>query len=597
MGNNPSTEQWQRLFDLAEQIKALKPWFILEEVDIFGVRDPETGVDHFVSVMGRGGEHFAVAVYHDAEALFQFWALNDPDFGAPPEMVLAIRQLQLSFEDRNDLHPSEINLIHSLQRKYRGKNAWPAFRSFLPGYLPWQIDASEASTLIYALEQTIDVVTRAAKNAELLEPPDDDTYLFRIPEVNGDTITWRDQLVKVKPPTSTGYEIPIKPELLDQVRKLPKRKKSSFDLDILPLPQPMQAESGRPYLPNVMLVVDSSSGMIVMAPILPPVVGLVETLLQIPQMLAEGLVKIGYVPGTIKVQNPMMADMAKFLQRVTGWKVKSMKELPMLEAAVDFLMSSMKADMMLEDDYDELDEKGLDEEELDEAATFGRSRGTPGRKVEGEPVRHRSPASASPAKSGKSGAPGKLKASKATQVYQLKITLKNIKPPIWRRVLVPDNLTLDQLHHVIQVAMGWYDAHLHEFNIGGLSYGSPDFDSDFASEVKDDATVRLNQVISKNIKRFRYTYDFGDDWEHVIEIEKVLPYDEGSVYPVCIAGKRSCPPEDVGGAWGYQSFLATISDPNDPEHEEMLEWVGGEFDPEEFDIEEVNEIFARMSRR
>ncbi|MFN3334675.1 MAG: plasmid pRiA4b ORF-3 family protein, partial [Caldilinea sp.] len=113
----------------------------------------------------------------------------------------------------------------------------------------------------------------------------------------------------------------------------------------------------------------------------------------------------------------------------------------------------------------------------------------------------------------------------------------------------------------------------------------------------DDNTVRLSQVIGKNTKRFRYTYDFGDDWVHVIEVEKILPYEQGRVYPLCLAGKRACPPEDVGGVWGYESFLATLSDPSDPEHEAMLEWVGGEFDPEEFDIEEVNAIFANMSKR
>lgn len=585
MSNFPSTEQWNRLFDLADHIKTLKPWTNLEEVDVFGVRDPESGSDNFISVMGYGGEHFAVAVYIGAEALFQFWALHDPDFDAPPEMVLAIRQLQLSFEDRDDLDKDDIKLIQTLQRKYRGKKAWPVFRSFLPGYLPWEIDASEANILIHALEQTIDVVTRASKQAALLEPPDDNTYLIRIPEGTGDAITWRDQLVTVEPPASNGYVVPMNPELLDQVKKLPKRKKSSFEMEFLPLPQPAADESGRPYLPTVLLVVDGGSGMILMAQILPPVVGLVETMLQVPQALAEGLMSLGYVPGTINVRNPMAAEMAKFLENAAGWKVKQQDELNMLDTALDFLLSSMDLDSFFDED----------DEEMDDAQIFSMVKGMLGEEVEDAPVRHRGPASAPPAKPGKSGATGKAKSSKATQVYQLKITLKHTKPPIWRRVLVPDNLTLNQLHHVIQVAMGWYDAHLHEFNIGGISYGSPDVD--FGMEVKDDAKVRINQVIGKNAKRFRYTYDFGDDWEHIIEIEKVLPYESGRIYPACVAGKRACPPEDVGGPWGYESFLETIRDPSDPEHEEMLEWVGGEFDPEEFDIDEVNEVFARMNRR
>lgn len=583
MSNFPSMEQWQRLYDLADQIKALKPWMILAETDLFGVRDPESGVDSFVSVMGSGGEHFAVAVYIGVESLFQFWMLQDPNSGAPPEMVLAIRQLQLSFENRDDLDDGDIELIRTLQRKYRGKQAWPAFRSFVPGYLPWRIDASEANLLIYVLEQTLDVAARAMKDISLLEPPDDNTYLARVPKVTDGAITWEDQLIAVQPPQPVEYAVPMRSDLLEQMKKLPKRKKSSFEMEFFPLPRPVADESGRPYLPTMLLAVDDSSGMIVITEMIPPAVGLIETILQVPQALAKGLITLGYVPGVIKVQNPMAAEMAKFLQGAAGWKVKQQNELKMLNPALDFMMSSMEMGSF----------EGEDDEDLD-AQALNMLQEMLGEEDEEATVRHRGPGFVPPAKSGKAKTPDKPKTNKPTQVYQLKITLKDARPPIWRRVLAPDNLTLNQLHQVIQVAMGWYDAHLHEFEIAGVSYGSPDFD--FGIDMKDDNRVRLSQVIGKNTKRFRYTYDFGDDWVHVIEVEKVLPYEQGRIYPFCLAGKRSCPPEDVGGVWGYESFLATISDPSDPEHEEMLEWVGGEFDPEEFDIEEVNAIFASMSK-
>lgn len=583
MSNFPSMEQWQRLYDLADQIKALKPWMILAETDLFGVRDPESGVDSFVSVMGSGGEHFAVAVYIGVESLFQFWMLQDPNSGAPPEMVLAIRQLQLSFENRDDLDDGDIELLRTLQRKYRGKQAWPAFRSFVPGYLPWRIDASEANLLIHVLEQTIDVAARAMKDISLLEPPDDNTYLFRVPKVTDGAITWEDQLIAVQPPQPVEYAVPMRSDLLEQMKKLPKRKKSSFEMEFFPLPRPVADESGRPYLPTMLLAVDDSSGMIVITEMIPPAVGLIETILQVPQALAKGLITLGYVPGVIKVQNPMAAEMAKFLQGAAGWKVKQQNELKMLNPALDSMMSSMEMGSFEGEDDGDLDAQALNM--LQEML---------GEEDEEASVRHRGPGFVPPAKSGKVKTPDKPKTSKPTQVYQLKITLKDARPPIWRRILAPDNLTLNQLHQVIQVAMGWCDAHLHEFEIAGVSYGSPDFD--FGIDMKDDNRVRLSQVIGKNTKRFRYTYDFGDDWVHVIEVEKVLPYEQGRIYPLCLAGKRACPPEDVGGVWGYESFLATISDPSDPEHEEMLEWVGGEFDPEEFDIEEVNAIFASMSK-
>ena len=172
------------------------------------------------------------------------------------------------------------------------------------------------------------------------------------------------------------------------------------------------------------------------------------------------------------------------------------------------------------------------------------------------------------------------------QIYQLKITLKDSKPPIWRRVEVPDTVTLAQLHQIIQVAMGWYDSHLHQFTVGRAHYGVPDPD-DF-EEVRDERRVTLDQILTGPKQKLVYEYDFGDGWEHVVLLEKAVPPEPGVPYPRCTAGKRACPPEDVGGVWGYESFLEAIRDPQHPEHAEMLEWVGGEFDPELFDLAAVN---------
>jgi hypothetical protein len=133
--------------------------------------------------------------------------------------------------------------------------------------------------------------------------------------------------------------------------------------------------------------------------------------------------------------------------------------------------------------------------------------------------------------------------------------------------------------------MGWTDSHLHTFTVGKQAYSVPDPDWDW---VKDERRVRLSDVVAARHKKFLYTYDMGDNWDHTLLIEKVLPPEEGATYPRCLAGKRACPPEDCGGVWGYAEFLEAISDPEHPEHEDMLEWIGGEFDPEAFDLEEVN---------
>ncbi len=182
----------------------------------------------------------------------------------------------------------------------------------------------------------------------------------------------------------------------------------------------------------------------------------------------------------------------------------------------------------------------------------------------------------------------------AKSIYQIKMSLIGAKPPIWRTVLVPDNLKLAAFHDVIQVAMGWTDSHLHQFIAHNVFYGIPD--DEFGMEIEDESKYKLSQLLSKEKDTLIYEYDFGDSWEHKILLEKVLPFDTKTALPVCIKGKRACPPEDCGGIWGYEELLQTISDPNHPDHDDMLEWLGGEFDPEEFDLEEINEELAEYGR-
>ncbi|MGE5378656.1 MAG: plasmid pRiA4b ORF-3 family protein, partial [Bacteroidota bacterium] len=173
-------------------------------------------------------------------------------------------------------------------------------------------------------------------------------------------------------------------------------------------------------------------------------------------------------------------------------------------------------------------------------------------------------------------------------IYQMKVTLIGSKPPIWRRFLVEDTVTLGKLHEILQIVMGWTNSHLHHFIIDGEFYGMPS-DDDFGDMMtKDETRFKLNQFDSGKGFKFGYEYDFGDSWEHDLVIEKILTAEKGGRYPTCIAGKRACPPEDVGGIWGYVDFLKAISDPKHPEHAEMREWIGSDFDPERFNLNAVN---------
>jgi len=183
---------------------------------------------------------------------------------------------------------------------------------------------------------------------------------------------------------------------------------------------------------------------------------------------------------------------------------------------------------------------------------------------------------------------------KFNQVYQFKITLENIKPPIWRRILVPQTYTFWDFHVAIQDAMGWYDCHLHEFEITNplnskkTIFGIPYEEEDFESyKTLSGWRYKISNYFSMENQSANYYYDFGDGWKHKIILEKILPKENDLTYPLCIKGKRACPPEDCGGLYGYEDFLKIIGDPEHKEYKETLEWVGGKFDPEDFNPKEV----------
>ena len=179
-------------------------------------------------------------------------------------------------------------------------------------------------------------------------------------------------------------------------------------------------------------------------------------------------------------------------------------------------------------------------------------------------------------------------------IYQLKVTLIDSKPPIWRRVLVRGDSTLAELHQVLQPVMGWWDCHLHQFIVGETYYGEPHPDYSDYLEMNDERQFTLGDIVFGEGSKFAYEYDFGDSWEHVLLVEKILSPEPGQHYPTCIKGRRACPPEDVGGIWGYAEFLQAIQNPDHPEHEEYLEWGGEAFDPEAFDLDAVNAALREL---
>jgi hypothetical protein len=171
--------------------------------------------------------------------------------------------------------------------------------------------------------------------------------------------------------------------------------------------------------------------------------------------------------------------------------------------------------------------------------------------------------------------------------YILKVALRDVKPPIWRRLRVATDLTLRDLHHVLQIALGWTDSHLHEFEIGGKRYGMPDPQEDIGPSPLDEQNYRLIELFQKG-SRAEYLYDFGDDWRHEVVVEDAVSSESDAPKAQCLAGARACPLEDCGGPYGYADLLEVLANPSNERYAELREWVGPDFAPEDFDLAFVN---------
>lgn len=187
--------------------------------------------------------------------------------------------------------------------------------------------------------------------------------------------------------------------------------------------------------------------------------------------------------------------------------------------------------------------------------------------------------------------PAKLKKN-----YQIKVKLMDIQPPIWRRLLVTSDIKLDSLHSVLQDAMGWFNCHLHQYEHAGALYGMASEQEDpfgLDERVESEGKYRLSDLLQQEKDSLIYEYDFGGGWRHEIQLEKILPLDKQAPSAICVEGERACPPEDCGGPWGYQSLLDTLADPSSEDYAEMREWVGEEFDPEEFNLVKTNRFIEQ----
>jgi hypothetical protein len=303
--NAPSKDEWNRLYNLMSEIQKISPWDWLEEQDIFLVQDPETGELGFVSVMGELGEHYAITAYRGEEGLrlFQDFKTNfvEGDESAM-QILLEMPQLQASFEDRNFLHKEDRDVIKELSLTFRGKSAWPMFRSYVPGFVPWFLESAEARFLACILEQTIDVSLRAAEHPDLLRPGDDASYLLRTRVGAGNSLRWRDSVWRETVVEPVAPEATVDLSALETLRRTQKRN-IALEIDIFMFPSAIREKDAKPYYPYVLTLIDTGSDMIVGHEMISPVPSLSAMWQRMPSIVANNLIFVPIVPERIYVDS------------------------------------------------------------------------------------------------------------------------------------------------------------------------------------------------------------------------------------------------------------------------------------------------------
>ncbi len=335
----PSMSNWKRLYELMAQIKQLEPWEWIEELDVFGVEDPESKEIGFVSIMGSLGEHLAVAVYRGIEGLYGFWELSEPPYDAGDyQQILEIPNLQASFENRDALTKEDRKIIDELGLKFRGRNSWPMFRSFRPGFVPWYLTAAEARFLICMLEQTIDVLLRAEEDPMLLEPEDENALLLRKRYKKGNSYRWRDTIwvdpdIELEPITAT-----VDLSLLNSLKGIPEQR-SPLEIDLFMSPGAIAEKGGRPYFPYILMLVETEQAMIVGTKLIPPLPDLKTMWTEVPTHILEELYNARYLPEQIIVSSDMLYGYLEQISDYLNVPIEFEEVLPACDEARESLIN------------------------------------------------------------------------------------------------------------------------------------------------------------------------------------------------------------------------------------------------------------------
>ncbi len=325
----PTLEEHRRLYDAAAALKNEAPWEWMYEDEVFGVRNPETGEIGYVSIMGILGEHLALAVYLGSEGLHGFWRMVHGDMDDRPELPLEVPHLQASFEDRNMLHAKDREVIKALGLRFRGRQAWPMFRRFRPGCAPWFITSKEARFLAVAIEQGLAVIHRLEEDPDLLEPPDAEEYLVRIPAGHD----WADEWLI--PPPSPPQPLPtVDTKRLATLREQLPRASFTLEADLFTLPTFIKEKDDPwPYLPYVLLVVEAESGLIVGHELMIAQPSLEVVWRQTQASLLDTLSRLQNLPNRLAIRDERLFNLLMPLAAGLGIQLERARRLPALDEA------------------------------------------------------------------------------------------------------------------------------------------------------------------------------------------------------------------------------------------------------------------------
>jgi len=339
--NAPTREEWHRLYEAAIQVKQLAPWEWMTENETFGVQNPETGALGFISVMGALGEHYAAALYLGGQALYRFWDLENTGPLTEPQQLLEIPQLQASFEDRELLDARDRATIKDLGLRFRGRQSWPQFRSFRPGYFPWYLEAEEARFLAVALEQLCDVAPRFKASPSLFSTPDDEHHFVRVPCPKGEALVWEDKVLHVPFEGRVFLDIPMDMTALNYLKMLLASKRQ-VEIDFFMLRARIQENRDeRPVMPYALLCVDAQSGMVLDVQLLDPRPSLEAMWSMLPVQVVQQLAKLHLRPAAVRVRSELLQQMLTPVSDALGFKLIKRSHLRMLDPAKASLLEYM----------------------------------------------------------------------------------------------------------------------------------------------------------------------------------------------------------------------------------------------------------------